>query len=83
MMIISPGNSTYCARRILLLPNAALSDAISASIASYSCSVTNAKPGDLVGLGVGLKVGCGSVGAADGCGSVGATEDSAVGDGVG
>ena len=48
------------------LPNAAESAAISASIASYSCSETITAPGALVGLGVGLDDGCGSDGALDG-----------------
>ena len=65
------------------LPNASLSAAMSASIASYSCSNTKENEGDFVGFGVGLKDGWGSVGEADGWGSVGGAENSVVGDDVG
>lgn len=74
---------THWAREILSLPNASLSAAISASMASYSASVTKVASGDLVGLGVGLVVGTGSVGDTVGCGSVGALVRVLVGDEVG
>ena len=67
------------------MPKAALSDAISASIASYSCSDTTAPAmlGLLVGLGVGLADGWGSVGLVDGWGNVGDAVMAEVGVAVG
>lgn len=63
---------------MLSVPKESLSAAMSASIASYSCSVTMAMKGLLVGLGVGLDVGGGSVGLAVGCGCEGAVDGASV-----